>query len=832
LVVGGVLAASLAALSSTGVQAQAVNDVPLFPAPGVPVQQHPAVAMTCIAGQTDINHATVEQIATGLGVARPIAQRVVEHRPFLRNVELLAVPGIPTGRFDTNIAPRACATPATIPPPTPDPCTSSTQVDLNDPHGTGALTAVFGRPTAERIVAAQPHYDLDHTTRVAGVGPGFATQNRARLCITPPPIDLGDGTRYGWAYSARGGETSVAGFKLVVPPGVLDDPVGSWLHITPQTTPTPGLPGAAWPSAQFHIDGSWPQGIKNVYVSVPPASYAAGIAEFGMEPSILHYFDDGRTTGELIADERLQVDPGTGVVTAATNSLSIYEWVGHAANMLIEPAYGVLFGIRFAAPACHNGPWNEVAGTRRWTLDGHTVVLGGDRLDLPGNDPVPGGYPLKHCVQTAQNGTPALDAEVLLRNSTGTIQRLFPTGGSVAVSTNSGLADLVTDPIGYSLTHFATGTDTYLTPGATAAAVVPPGTFGRVSTQSDVLRSVLAIFAETALGKFLEAFSGNPFLETTVAQVVARRVDCAIGALKALGTVSSPLTFARESIVALAGCMQFESVFIDLSSRMDSLVRQGQLSASNYTKYQNALLSLREVTKILKIAGIVIGSLESVTWSIPSAVTIEHYDAPPRFDSQNRTIRPACLSQSGYGWVINETCQDMYYQPAANPPSGSQNPGSTLRPGVILRDGDSTRLYYFPFNGQPAENRPIDTGGLYLCLARHYPVNWIYDPVVYGGTTIFLTPPTCDGNLPDDRPLTRAEVATGSYLIREAGGRSWVVRGNGDRMEIPSGREFNCAVNPPEGYIKFYVWDQVPLSVIDTQWPNVQPYNISFCSGF
>lgn len=803
-------------------------------APVVPLQQ-PALVMDCEAEQVDLNHASLEQLMTLPDVSRPVAERLIESRPHDRVADLEVVPGIgPEKAVQIRESGLACSTPLTLPPPADDACTER-RIDLNNENSRSAVAEIFGGPTADRVVEARPFPDVDHAlvTLARGVGPGKARKHADALCVTPVP-KISGGVNYSWAYSETGGRADHEGYSLVAPPGVLDDPIGQWLKIDPLPTPSSDLPGSAWPSADFHIFGSWVGDGDEVFVTSPAGDYEDDLPGTDWVPILLHYDDASKATGEVLSGDRIHIDPASRAVTGHVSDLSPIDWAVAKANWLIEPTYGVLFGVKFPAPGCGSASWTEVPNTNKWTHDGANLFLQGARLDLPGNEVPFGGFPIKHCVGRADGGS----ARTVLRNATGTVMKLEVLTGDGTISAGpqpfvSPIPE-VFDPIASAVSSIDTGDDVYLSPGGDGGVTVAAGYQVRVDMTSDPLRSHLLLWADQAFGWSLDELAKIPGLNRYVTELTRSISVCAYNQARAVvGGSSSPVTIAREMLFAIEGCINNPAIYEEVVRRATAA---GATAAQLQTAY-GILDGLRDLKRVLSIGGFVYRSAEPLAYVGSSPIRLSHQEAKPQLDSKQRPIRDACVQPSADGlrWIIDEECQDAYYRPATQPPPGSKRPDSTLPDAIILRDGNENRLYYYPPKGEPpppGENFPITTGGLYLCLAKHYAVDWNYDPIVYRRSTIFVTPPTCDDGLRDNRPLTRGELAQSAYLLREPNGRVWVVSSDGSRMEIPSGREFNCAVAPPDGYIEHHVWDQVPTAHIEGEWPTVKPYNISFCPGF
>lgn len=255
--------------------------VGLLPAPSVRAEAGPAsatppdpvavVTMGCGSGQVDINSASTAELQRTLNLGKPVARRLVASRPFLRVApDLLVVSGIGPTELDAIVADgRACAAPPTLPPPSFDVCVGGDgKIDVNRPESEESLAAMFGRPTAERIVENLPYWRLDlMKAELAGGASGpKIDKNRSKLCVTPPTIDFDD-TRWGWIDPNVGGivekDDAWGGYRLTVPGDVVEE--GSWGSIMPTEAPE----DLESPAADFHIHGTW-DGLVQVTLPIDP----------------------------------------------------------------------------------------------------------------------------------------------------------------------------------------------------------------------------------------------------------------------------------------------------------------------------------------------------------------------------------------------------------------------------------------------------------------------------------------------------------------------------------------------------------------------------------
>ncbi|QGN49822.1 hypothetical protein GKC29_25355 [Micromonospora sp. WMMC415] len=798
------LAASLLTVSGA-TQAEAAEPVRVPPAAAM----LPEIVMTCSEGRTDLNHADVPELVSVLAVAPPVAERVVHNRPYLSARDLSVVEGIGPGQLDRILAEgKVCATPPGTPPPSSEHCAASDKVDLQSASVDDLVRLLkLARPTAERLVDARPFATLRHITpeRVAGVGKGRLDELIGRSCLTPMPVRTADSS-WRWAYPSLPTTVARDGYALHAPAGIIDDPGGAWLQIRPLPSPPQRLPGPAYPMADFHIHGQWRGGNDRAEVTVPAAKFAATFAGEDWQPYLLHWRDAHRTVAEPVVGADVRVDPISGAVTGHVNDLSVLEWAVRKANWVLEPAASILFGDRFPAPGCPNEPWSHQGDTNRWTHNGAEAHLDGALLNLPGNPVPPAGFLIKHCVQTgAGSSNWGPDVKVQLRNNTGTIQKLAHYSGDVTVA---GDDSLETDLITLALTTVNTAGAKFLGPGDTGSAAVPAGTAGTVEMQPDRLRSLARVALDKTLGVVLDKL--DPALsDPTLRQRVFQLVACTYDAVRA-SSAKTDFHIAREFALALFNCFNYENFYISLTALLTDLANRGAITPQQADLGANGLLKARELVKWLEWGQIAVDLVDSSVWGSLGTVPlrVEHYAAKPIVDGLGRHIGHTCIRRTGYTWSINAACQDSLYAGITRPVGGGGNTG--LPPARIVRNSTGNAWL---FTTDDRIMRPIRDGGTYLCLARHYAVDWDADITAYRGAA-HVKPENapdavCDGARPATRDLSPGQVTSDAIVLRESSGRSWVLQGN-ERVHIPTGREFICWVNAQHAAnLEFHVWDQV-----------------------
>jgi hypothetical protein len=520
---------------------------------------------------------------------------------------------------------------------------------------------------------------------------------------------------------------------------------------------------------------------------------------------------------------KVAVDPSTGAVTASLGSLSIVEWASRALNYVVEPAEGVLFGNRFPAPTC-TSPWPQQPGKATYVSPaGAHADLTGALLNLPGNTPPVGGFLIKHCVQDGP-GTGGYrggqDVRTVLRNTTGTVQVLKRYSGALTVATQeSSSPDF--DVVAWLVTKINTGGNIYLAPGEAGTADVPAGTMGSTQMQPDRFRSLLKVGADKTLGMLFDKFGANQmYADPNIYNKIVHMLGCVYNSYNAATSGNGFANAARDFAVALYGCFDYEGVYAAIETWMRSALASGALDGAGAVRINKALENMREVFKWLEFGQIAVDVSDALIWgSLPdSPILIEHYAAKPARDDLGRIIQPACVSRNLYSWRIDMTCQDAAYRQQQQPTGGGGATG--LPSGKMIRDPDG---HAWLVTTDDHKMHPIADGGTYICLSKHYAVDWDVDAQDLAGYRQTSGPDgdaaTCDGLLPPTRKITQQAAPDLFAVLRIDGGpASWIVMG-GNRWPIPSGAEFNCWVNPQyRANIEVDVYDFVTPEELNS-WP-------------
>jgi hypothetical protein len=778
----------------------------LFPVPSVPAQQ-PGLTLDCATGQVDLNHASLAQLQTLPGVSAPIAQRIVTMRPHDRTQDLLVVPGIGADTLAAiNATGKACSTPLTLPPPSANVCISSSQLDVNNPASQPGLASLFGKPTAQRIVAAEPFPDLAHAKVIlaAGAGSGKVTKYASKLCATPEPKTTG-GVNYSYVYSATGGRADLGKFSLVVPAGTLTDPVGQWLRITPE--PTPANDGPAWPSAEFTVLGAaWSNGSKHVYVTLPTDPALSEFDTGTANPVVAHWSDGtDRTSGE-IADTQTSADSTT--ITAAVTHLSVLDGISQGVQWVAEPAMGALLSdSRFPAPTC-DGSWALDPSTGSWWRGTAHVDLAGALLNLPGNTVPPLGWPQKHCVQSDDSASP-YDATLHVVNNTRTFESLTQygddtatVGGPESVTAADPLRTMVRDAAALVLRHPVAA------PGDEMTITVESGHAGAADMEPNaIISGAWAIINETPLADPINDYGRAPHMT----QFFTHSMSCLFSSLNTLQSLDGTSTGVLQNIQGIIrDCFAWD----DLRSAVQADLDSGAISDPD-GQLQTQMDRVSRFLLWLKVGRLGTTAFDSWYGHGAGFISIANYAPRPTVDAEGRRVFDQCVSQHGLTWTIDNNCENAAYTQLSTIPTGS---GGTdgLANGKMVRDSQG---HAWLLNSDNHVIRPIADGGTYLCLAKHYAVDWDQTLAHYldAGNSFDATPATCDNRLADNRPINHGDTG-GADVLRQPDGTGWVIY-DGYREWIPSAAEFECWVTQEHpANIETDVWDQVTDAQLDN-WP-------------
>jgi DNA uptake protein ComE-like DNA-binding protein len=814
----------------------------------------PEVTMTCRTGQSDINHATVDELRAALAVDTPVAQRVVAWRPFLSPKDLAVVEGIGPGKLAAILASNnSCATPTSYPPPSQDACLDD-KVDL----AAAPLSQLMSRlgvtqPIAQRIIDARPYASLRHVTpeRVGGIGKGTLDKVVAKSCLTPTPVRSATNS-WRWAYKSQTTTATRDKFALTVPSGVVDG-AGGWASVTPvdnsQVADTPEGPLVTRdaPSADFHIWAAWQGGGDTVTVQLPQDVILAESPAW--VPVLIHHKSDGTQDGAW--GSAVVWDKAAGTVATSQSSLSETESSSFNPSWFLEKAISLVFGGRTDEPSCNN-QWSPQADAA-WYENPSYHDLARVRswmLNVPGSPSLFGSYPFKHCLGSVV--ADGADVQTTLANNLRGMTSVRPLDGTTVVTKETNASEFVADPTGSILSevfHNADPSAAFLIPGAKASFKTPIGHTSTVEATPERAATLAWFVSGEIFDELLNAGAAK-LADTSLSR---SELKLYLGCFRSItGTSNLDEATLGDVANAVAGCADPQKLIDYLQADLSDALRRG-VTGINYSKSFTELKKVERGVKYLALGRAAITLVDTVAWgSLPDkSVTVDHYPAKP-VSFKGYPVRAECLSQDfqNDSWMVDAACQDRFYAPATTPQTGSGTAGSKYPPGVILRNlaGAGNWLYLYPGSGEEVGRKyEISTGANYVCLAKHYVVDWAPGAQVYWTplNRTFLNDFACD-SADAGVDLTSAEsgVDTDWRLLREPDGvstvnRVWIPLADGKRAEVPSAHEFGCLVDPQPRQLnggvwlnppKYYIWDLVDPAAIVALRPTVVAYSFSNCT--
>ncbi|HVX08516.1 MAG TPA: hypothetical protein VHB92_11355 [Humibacter sp.] len=805
----------LQVVTATGPVQAAVPTPPIDLANPTATVNDPAAGLApvnteCVSGQVDINTASASQIQQGLGISSgPTVQRLIAARPWLKGADLSSVPGIGPSAAE-KMASKTCATQPTLPVPTPLACTSSSQVDVQTATA-AAISSGLKLPmnTAQGLISARPlPQDLTQveTPRVDGLSDPKLQKllKDGSICVTPAPM-LAGGAAWRWATPQGGAVVTRDGFALIVPPGRITDPAGAYISVLPEDPGEDGLP-----RIDASIHGNWNVGTSSVAVQAPWT-----IQDPTVRPAVFHDAASGTT---------LSVGNGTSVrtvngqpsVTSVAYSLSQFEFGATSCTPASTSLPAPLCLQNLTDGSLHNAWLQQAQATGAASAQSlKPKPACPDTTTSVSLTHTDGGLPFGIVcgVEAEDDSTPAGVADWTMTNaayssildglaSAGVVYEYDATDRDSTHVVSGGVED---NPIVATILKGLSG-DHLLFPGQNLVTSKQPSF---LVTEDAVHPSVAATIdwesIDELVGSFADMASNqvqNIYGAVEDAQSCAHMDDNAVGCVKAL----------LEQAVGNA----------------DALAAKGSLASK-------ILGSMKKVFKAVAASEIIASVGQAFVFSFIGGTDVVLTNTPnaPTQDHEGRPVLPDCLSHNDTNWLVDENCQGAFYTSIQDTP-GSGGGTTGLPPGKIARDSQG-HAYFVNLSAQTIQ--PIADGGTYLCLAKHYIVDWeahidSYDKAL----AVVSTAATCDGSLPDTRPVNSADNLGAYVILRQADGSSWVVvpeNGHEYRYPISTGHEFECWVNPDpsSGAGESDVWDQVTPDQL-ALYPIEADLDVSNCPGF
>lgn len=410
---------------------------------------------------------------------------MIERRPYIAVRELYATASIKARQIEPAVAKgRVCMTPLTLPPPAPDICRSSSQVDVNGPDAKRLLTPLVGVDRAIKIAESQPHLKITNLAKVRTLT-GLPKRVIAKLCATPPPIDLADGTRYTWMYSDEQSQAVIGEYRLDVAPGTIAETVGAWASITP-------LPDNPGPRADYHIHGSWSGQVKVTIPRIPSDDLPDGWSA----PLVLHD-PDAAEGPDLAWASGSAVANADGTVSVMTSTLSIFEETERDESLFfLDPAYEDPFKPEAAARSQIRSRYEPLFRTQPDPMSGCTNT---DTVSILG---FISGTAITCSYSTSSSGT-----TFTLKNTRSAAAAVFvdsggTLGGGDDDDANALMAHILKD---YNASADGSADNGYLLlPNAKVDLLVPAGSRARIDLR-DALLETSVLFSVEQLTGILDA---------------------------------------------------------------------------------------------------------------------------------------------------------------------------------------------------------------------------------------------------------------------------------------------------------------------------------------
>jgi hypothetical protein len=769
------------------------------------------VVMNCLAGQTDLNHATLAQLQQlptpdGSVLSSSVASNIVSGRPYLQPTDLRA-PAV-NGVTDNHVAlwrkrGLVCTLPifvnasdGTAVPVAPDVCTSPSQADLNDSQQRAKFAALFGDPTATRIVAGAPYPSVVNALRRAGVGPGGLKQSAGKVCVTPYPIESAG---IDWAFAKPGTGVAVTAqghfgaYTLIVPAGAATG-TGEWASVTETAAQISQQAGISsftldTPTVNGHIHGDF-TGPVGVTLPPDPADVGQGAGDIAIHYSsvsgpMVHMGDavahtpDGRLS---IAVDDLSLVSSLHVLIDAWDVVRRLMPLQEASEYLVR----TLLGAGGTTSSCDPD------------YTGQTLAAG-EKLDMDSElfSALPGQFsvPMTHCA-TRLPGATKLDGE--FGNNRGTVMGVdaYQSVGIDDISSEGGLLTTIATNLwnGWAIDN---DRRLILNPGSKLHAHpnLWQGSF-KIDTGLDytlpptilyLITENLSTFLPPALGALLDegdclfnavkgvtSLGWNAGLPIEVTDMVKDAIGCLAGWVKEHGATGlATLWFGPDVTVGQA---------------MDTSVlarRLGRIAL--WLKIGQAALAATDALSLAAYDGTV-----NLRWRAP--------EPSNPTDDNGRALVSWCFTKTfsyDAGWVfrIDQTCQDIAYgdYSSVSGPGPACSAESPLENAFDDWDGavHSCRLYNVLLRSSAGVLHlvKLEDGKLVAHpIAKDDEASFKEDwPEWEWRSNEFSSSVDAIGDPAVNDPLVLRDFTHGrggNWLLRQSDGQAWWVDGNGNRTAL------------------------------------------------
>ena len=513
-------------------------------------------------------------------------------------------------------------------------------------------------------------------------------------------------------------ETTISAgtYALTVPAGVVSAPTTA--TVTPLSVSGEDLSG---PSALFHINGEWEDGLHTVKVTLPvdPEALEAGS---GMAPVAVHYRDDGGV--DVYGGEGLSVDSVAETVSFETTSLS--EVTSAALPLLWQPDTLIPASSQSIAAKVIN----QFLGLRAATPDCSPNITHSSLISTTGSafetDPVLNEPPLKYCVEHASDGS----ARWKIANNSGTVLTLATNGSARVVGAGPG-GDLLSDFAFAERNGTIEGQDVNLTqidlpPDGVAFVKLPNASTGTIDVHTNATLNLPAfmfrqlgslIGTEAEAKQLYEALSGcgYPFAVSSWHDMAA-----------ILSCAKSALSLSSAPVAKKLAKLAEKSLFI-----ADALVTSGYTLERSLDPLQGGLSYSPDLPAPPGLPGkdgtiVGRGPTSGVLWRLTEGSEGTRRSQPylAVSDISYTTLdraRAECLSKR---YVLRD------FVPSSEPliwssESGFEAPCPTSAPELALPSDATNWILRTPkghawFVDESSELEPIVAGGDYIQCARRY----------------------------------------------------------------------------------------------------------------
>lgn len=414
-------------------------------------------------------------------------------------------------------------------------------------------------------------------------------------------------------------------------------------------------------------------------------------------------------------------------------------------------------------------------------------------------------------VPPATQGSGQDAARTVVRNNSSTIVRWRENAGANAFEVKRVLPD--TDLTAYAIRAFAGAGDSsglITFPGDDIAIDVRPGTTGTADHRGEMGYTFAKFGLDSALSELNAVFSKlNIGTNSDLFQTVIDGISCALPVLASVSAPDVPTALVRFSS-ELHACLE-DSVITILDSALRIGVAQGR-SVGELDDLHKRLTAFRDKVRYLKYAGIIRVAAEGLSTGFNTIqFRADHYRPAPTVDGRGRTVQGHCIVRAGsVNPGVDEACQDDYYSDLFKPVTGGG--GDTGLPaGYILQDPNEHSYFVSTVDGTI---RSIPTPGDYVCIAQAgYPVRFNTYPKDLLGLTQSDAPFTCPSNA-TDYIVTRQKLdelmfnndgssANTLRLLRAADGTVYIYIGDGVLANVPTSEQFNCWTTGTHRYMAF-----------------------------